>query len=588
MRLFPKKTMGAGSTGDQKGLRGWMRRHRVISGILIGILVIVLVVAAAFFVLRARMQKTVKSFTGQMSQTSFIRTTTLSKGTLSDTVSATGTVESSNVSSVTTNLNYTVKSIAVQVGDKVSAGDVICVLDSSDLEDQIAKQKESLSKTVDKAADSVTEAQENYDDAVAAAEEQEATYASAQTALNTARAAYQKAEAAVTDLQAKCDTAQAQATAAGDTYAAALNGCKSTVHSAEGDGANACTCYEAKEAYDTANAALQQTQSALQEAKQACNYDTLYKNYSLADETAAKARTRLDELEETVTRTQKELTSAQEKLEESSSNDQLEELEEQLEKCTLTAATSGTVTAVNATVGNICQGTVATIQDTEDLTVSFTVYDYDIDSLALGQKVLITSDAADTEIVGHVSMLAPTANQSGSFAAECTVDGGSNGLYIGMSVSLEIVLSSVNDVYIVPIDAVGTDSAGNSVVYEKTGGAGTEAIFEEVAVTIGASNDYYIEISGSDLYEGMEIRAAADEAEATTTLPEESEEEEGGLFASLFGGGNMPGGGFSGGDMPSGGFSDGDMPSGGFSGGDMPSGGFSGGMPSGGMPGGNG
>ena len=48
-----------------------------------------------------------------------------------------------------------------------------------------------------------------------------------------------------------------------------------------------------------------------------------------------------------------------------------------MEECTLVAETSGTVTALNATVGSVCDGTVATIQDTEDLVVDITISEDD-------------------------------------------------------------------------------------------------------------------------------------------------------------------------------------------------------------------
>ena len=61
---------------------------------------------------------------------SYVRTVTLQKGTLDDSISASGTVEGSDVSNVTTDLKSTVKTVDVQVGDMVEAGDVICTLDT--------------------------------------------------------------------------------------------------------------------------------------------------------------------------------------------------------------------------------------------------------------------------------------------------------------------------------------------------------------------------------------------------------------------------------------------------------------------------
>ncbi|MEG1462111.1 MAG: efflux RND transporter periplasmic adaptor subunit, partial [Anaerorhabdus sp.] len=62
----------------------------------------------------------------------YVRTITLSKSSLDETVSATGNIESQDTSSVSTNLEYAVKEIYVQVGDTVEEGDIICKLDTSE------------------------------------------------------------------------------------------------------------------------------------------------------------------------------------------------------------------------------------------------------------------------------------------------------------------------------------------------------------------------------------------------------------------------------------------------------------------------
>ena len=76
------------------------------------------------------------------------RTITLSKDSLSESITVTGTVESDSVANVTTQLTYPVAEIRVQVGDEVSKGDVICVLDTTDLEKELAQKQESLSDTI--------------------------------------------------------------------------------------------------------------------------------------------------------------------------------------------------------------------------------------------------------------------------------------------------------------------------------------------------------------------------------------------------------------------------------------------------------
>lgn len=112
---------------------------------------------------------------------------------------------------------------------------------------------------------------------------------------------------------------------------------------------------------------------------------------------------------------------------------------------------------------------------------------------------------------------------------------------------MEIVLSAVEDVWSVPIDAVETDEDGNSVIYVKEGDD-----FVPVEVTTGAETDYYIEITGDALEDGMEVRASADADAAEMTVDEDSAGfAMGGMggMTEMSGGGDMP----SGGDMPGGG-----------------------------------
>ena len=79
-----------------------------------------------------------------------------------------------------------------------------------------------------------------------------------------------------------------------------------------------------------------------------------------------------------------------------------------------------------------------------------------------------------------------------------------------MNVKVQIVTSSEDDVYTVPIDAVGKDDSGNSVIYVQN----STGEFDAVEVTVGESNDYYISITGDSLQEGMVVRASADAAAA--------------------------------------------------------------------------
>ena len=245
--------------------------------------------------------------------------------------------------------------------------------------------------------------------------------------------------------------------------------------------------------------AYQQAQSAYEQAQTA--YEQAVKNQETAQETCDDAL---------------------ESYNKSSESDELTDLQEQLEQCTLTAETSGKVTAVNATVGSMIDGAAATIQNTDSLKVAITIPEYDIERVQVGMTARITSDVTDKEVSGTLSQISPTAtgggSSSSSFAAEVTIDDADSGLLIGTNAKVEIILSTTEDVFTVPLDAIGENEAGESVIYVQTGEEDGEPVFEEMAVTVGEQNDYYGQISGAELEEGLVVRASADEDEATEEL----------------------------------------------------------------------
>ena len=75
------------------------------------------------------------------------RTIVLSKGELYSSVNIKGTIQSNEVSSVSTNLTSKVIEVNVKVGDQVKKGDIIAKLDSTDIQREIAdKSKETFNE----------------------------------------------------------------------------------------------------------------------------------------------------------------------------------------------------------------------------------------------------------------------------------------------------------------------------------------------------------------------------------------------------------------------------------------------------------
>lgn len=158
----------------RRGPLGWVKRHKKLTIFLVIVLVAALVLVNV-------LRKTDKAAAAGSYQ--FVRTTVLTKTTLSDTVSVTGTVKAGSSASVTASdsvKTYKVTAVNVAVGDTVRKGDVIATLDTTDVEKQIANAQLQLS-------DTRTDARKNYTQAV---EDQATNLATAQENLDKAQKNY--------------------------------------------------------------------------------------------------------------------------------------------------------------------------------------------------------------------------------------------------------------------------------------------------------------------------------------------------------------------------------------------------------------
>ena len=550
----------AEKTQTRRGPLGWVKRHKKLTIFLVIVLVAALILVN---VLRKTDKAAANSY-------QFVRTTVLTKTTLSDTVSVTGTVKAGSSASVTASdsvKTYKVTAVNVAVGDTVRKGDVIATLDTTDVEKQIANAQLQLS-------DTRTDARKNYTQAV---EDQTTNLATAQENLDKAQKNYDTL--GIDDYY----TSMASAANSGKTnreivtdwytrYAEEIAGYENTLANLN------IQLTQAKQDGDTARADGLQGQIADYTnreniAKGQCSipelglqgFDAVSQTYNKIEQYREALEQAQQSYQNSATSASRSVDTAETKLAQSQrEDDTLTKLQTALENCTLTATMDGTITALNATVGSVCSGTVATIQNTDALVVDVTIPANSVPKLSTGMTCHITSDATgDAVIDGTLTQIDPVANDKGSFGAKVVVNGDADGLLIGISAKVEIVISEKDNVFIVPRDAVGTADDGSSYVLRKTGGEGVDMTFEQVTVTTGDTNDFYVEITGSDLQEGDVIRSSADltqgiETSSDSTLPDGVQQmENGDLYVGdpsnmpegtvVMGGGDTPAGGPDGG-----------------------------------------
>jgi len=256
-------------------------------------------------------------------------------------------------------------------------------------------------------------------------------------------------------------------------------------------------------AQKTREADLKSAKTARDTAKN--DYETAKLNYSVGDiakQDLIKAKNAYNDA----------ITAYNDKVSDDSS---LSALQTQLDNCTIKATVSGTITAMNATVGNNSSGSMFTIENPGSLKIVVTVNEYDINSIKQGQRAIVKTEmTSDQEFKGRVTKVAEAAIKSSDgttattgkaqFQVEIKILNPTEQVKIGGNARADIVLSGKRNVLAVTSDCLSSDKDGNSIVftYKKSG---DKYIAKAIKVETGVSNDIYVQVSGDGLKEGMNI-----------------------------------------------------------------------------------
>lgn len=521
-------------------------------------------------------------------------TTMLKKMNLEQTVTASGTLQSANSRDVTSDLSYDIAQVNVAEGDKVKQGQQLAVVDSTSIDKNIAEVKKKISEA--EKSDSLALAQlerklqdainqYNLDEGRTAGDVQKALESlnTANTDRDTAQALKNKLEKA---LEKAKENLQNYPPAGDENHDPAKY---TELQRAETE---AQTSYDkAVQDYETKKNAASQAQTTYENAVQ--QRDSTVRQSSIGVENARDA-----------VENQKLRDSAE------SYRTQLEDYLEEKEKCVITAPISGTVTSVSAEVGSGAGGTAAaantgagtaaagntgsgsslfTIEDMSRLEIPLSIAEYDAINLSTKMAARISTDAVEDKTwSGSVTGISAVA-ADGYFTVDVQISSNTEELVAGMSATADIILESRDNVYAVPFDAVVTNAQGETVVYalemparnqmgrdkaasgteqqdktQNTGRQGNTPAMpgaakqggntdmaqnrKEIVVETGFESDYYIEISGEGLEDGLLILndplglnvKNTSETDTAGNLPRGGRGNGG---TALPGGGGFPGGG---------------------------------------------
>ncbi len=193
----------------------------------------------------------------------------------------------------------------------------------------------------------------------------------------------------------------------------------------------------------------------------------------------------------------------------------LSKLQSQLNDAAIKAPIDGTVTMVNATVGTPASGVLFVVEDTGNLIVKTGIKEFDVGSIKAGQSVTLKTDGTgDKSIKASITSISPAATKSASgltvassdveFEAKVAILDKDPALKIGMNARLSIIIAEKKALYTVPYDAVTQDATGKNIIYvaEKQGNG---YIAKAIPVETGMQTDFFVEINGADLTDGLMV-----------------------------------------------------------------------------------
>lgn len=506
------------------------------------------------------------------------------KGNITLTVTGSGAIESSSVKQVASEVTATVNQVLISVGDEVQKGDVLFVLDDSELESQIRSSQKAISNSQKK----IQENQEQIENLTVYAEKN--GYVSnlrvgVGDTVNQGTVLFDLIDDSYYQMTADFHYNKNNPIQVGDIVHMLMNG---TYESIEGQVTNVS---DFKQHYDyggeiqeveiqvknpgytlegiTASQITVQTQSggslmALSnctfemlptqsvKAKTSGTVSELYihnGDYLSADMVVMKLEN--DALYDSLTEEQSSLSEAYA---------DLADRKEDKAFYTITAPIDGVVTELNVSEGDYvrAQSNLAKLVNHTKVQFDINVDELDILDLAIGQEVQVTVDALDETarhpLVGTVTEIAlegTNMNSVTSYPVTISLDGNED-IRIGMNCTAEIEVNSAKDVLVIPVEAVESRRGQYFVTMED----GTQREIE-----VGLYDETNIEVVRG-LEEGEMVKLPA---KVVATDNAESESRNGNAMGGFMG--NMPMGGGMQGGMQGGGMPTGRMNGGGMNGG---------------------
>ena len=404
---------------------------------------VVIIVLVVLVVVAAIIGSSVKKMTSQVATAvNTVEVEPVQKRDLSDTISLKGTVSGITKNNATSKALAEITAVNVQVGDIVKEGDVLCTLDSSTIQDQIADLEKNMSDT--NATESIN-SQQTAETVSRAQEDQQTQLAAAKDAYNAQSIMWDKSEDKSDAEFQSLLAAQKAVTTAEEDYQKVLETTNRTIEDAQ--------LAVELDKYKTTDSTSKDKLTDLKEQLADCNITApcggvvTAVNVSVGD-VNADSKTALVTIED---------------------NSSLKMV----------------ATVEEADILKIEEGMKATVI-----------------ANAMGDETINGTVTRVVRVKGQ-STGSDGQTTSGGYSVEISLD--NKELLVGMEVKAKVMIKEKGEVLAIPYDLVKTDDDGNTYVLVAEANADGSATAVKKNITVGEEVDYYTEVTGGDLAEGDKL-----------------------------------------------------------------------------------
>lgn len=409
-----------------------------------------------------------------------------------------GNVEVDKSRSVISQAAQQVLEVKVEEGDEVKTGDVIAILDSDMLQQNIELKETVLSNTELSNYYSKKDAQKNYEDYKSNLD------AGLNAQLNAAKASLDNAHTAALLSQRAYDEAKdkyeatepyASTKVEYDAAKAAYKEIEDRYEDADDDQKAVLEAEysSAKSRYETAKVAMDAVEDSkdltLRELSDGVltaisAYETAQKNYETVETTVNQT---LETYKNAVDKVN-DLTSTE------ASQMELDTMYDQLDDYTIKANMDGVITSLSIKEGSMVSAgmPVAEISDFSKMKIAIKIDEYDILGVEEGKEVDIYIDALEKDYKGEISKISKIATTAGGvsyFTSDVSFEADA-GVRSGMSVEVKLISKEAYGVISVSMDALRFEKDNTAYVYVKN----AEGKEEKRPVTVGITDGNYVEI----------------------------------------------------------------------------------------------